>query len=80
MKEDDKDYIRSDGVQQCLNEQKQKIEQAKLVQKRPEPQALDEEVEEIRIEAEEKISSMKNKVEADYCKDDDSIATIENEF
>ena len=43
---------------------------------RPEPLALEDKVEQIRKEAEKKIATMKNKAEAAYYKDDNSIATL----
>ena len=47
---------------------------------RPDSSALEDKVEQIRKEAEEKIAAIKNKAEVAYYKDNDSIATIEDEL
>ena len=64
-----------------MKDQQQKIDATKLSsQQRPEPKTIDDKTEKIRKEAGEKILAMKSTVAAAYCKDDDSIATIEDEL
>ena len=80
MEEDDQDDIGLEGAQSYIEEQKQKMEAAKLsTVTRPDPSAIEDKVVQMRKEAEEQITAMKNKAEAAYYKDDDSIATMEDE-